>query len=51
MAKERFEIRRSGSYYFSLIAPNNENIEYDRTLLQKKNVNKEYPTFEFIHHF
>lgn len=29
MAKERFEILRSGSYYFRLIAPNNENIGYD----------------------
>ena len=29
MAKERFEILKSSSYYFRLIAPNNENIGYD----------------------
>lgn len=29
MAKERFEILKSGSYYFRLIAPNDENIGYD----------------------
>lgn len=36
MAKERFEIRRSGSYYFSLIAPNNENIGYDTDFTTKE---------------
>lgn len=29
MSKERFEIYRSTSYYFRLVAPNNENIGYD----------------------